>query len=495
MRLEKEKISKLQLAVLLRTVLPMLIMGVLIIVVAVFESRSSLEDEVYRSLEAVASSVAAGYDEMYEGDYVLVGDKLLSLYKGETELTGRFEFVDRIKEQSGMDVTLFYQDARILTTLRDSNGSRYVATGVHSNIMRAMESKQTKLHFRTEIDPGHYYYVCYVPLFNSDKSLVGMVGTAISASEVNREAAAASSPIFIITILGLLVASFISIRYTRGIVTAVSDIQVFLSNMVSGKLSNEMPDKVVRRSDEIASVGQDIVHMQNAVRVLVECDPLTKLYNRRSGDAKMKHAQKRSAETGTPFVIAIGDIDFFKKVNDTYGHDAGDLVLKHVAKELKELMNGRGHAVRWGGEEFLLIFENKSLYQAAAALEDFLDRIRAARLNYMDQEIRVTMTVGLVDGSTERRLEDMIKEADEKLYYGKENGRNQLVVTPGQEQPDYRSILERGSEEEAETETVIMFPDDYLDTDNLMQMLSDNAARDMEEGNEKKTGKKSNEEE
>ncbi|MCR5249014.1 MAG: diguanylate cyclase [Lachnospiraceae bacterium] len=496
MKLERQKIGKLQMAVLVRTVLPMLVMGIVIIVAALVRTRSSLEEEVYRSLEATATAVAAGFDEMYEGDYVLVGDKFLYLYKGESELTGNFEFVDRIRKESGMDVTLFYQDARILTTLTAEDGSRYVSTGVHPNIMRTMESKQKPIRFKGEINPGHEYYISYVPLFNSDGSLTGMVGTAISADVVAREADNASRPVFIITILGMLIASFISIRYTRGIVVAVEGIQGVLSSMVSGKLNNEMPEKVTVRGDEIAEVGRDITRMQDAVRVLVECDPLTKLYNRRSGDAKMKHIRKEAATTGMPYVIAIGDIDFFKKVNDTYGHDAGDMVLKFVAEELKKLMSGRGHAVRWGGEEFLLFFENRDLVQACAALEDFLDGIRAARLRYQGREIRVTMTVGVVDGDPGRDTEELIKEADEKLYFGKENGRNQLVVTPGVEQPEYRKMLKQGQgqEEEPEEETVITIPDEYLDTDQLMQMLSDNAAFEMEKGGEKETEKKSDEE-
>ncbi|MBR5422273.1 MAG: diguanylate cyclase [Lachnospiraceae bacterium] len=479
MKVEKEKMGKLQLAVLVRTILPMLVMGALIIVVSMIFSRSSLEEESYRSLEAVASSVAEAYELMYPGDYELVtAGSLASLYKGEQELTGDFTYIDAISQSSGMDITLFYKDARILTTLKDENGNRYVGSGVHPAIMRDMENKMNVLTYRTQIGEGHSYYVCYVPLLNSDGSLIGMVGTAITAEEVQRETTVAFRPICIITILGLLIASFISIRYTRSIVTAVDSIHAFLSRMVAGKLSNELPDEVTKRGDEIGEIGGDIVRMQNAVRVLVECDPLTTLYNRRSGDARLKKIMRSARETGEPFCLCIGDIDFFKKVNDTYGHDAGDAVLKHVSKELKETMNGRGFAVRWGGEEFLLIFEDTDLITAGAILEDFLDRIRASKVVHGGQTIKITMTIGLVEGDPSRSAEDMTKEADGKLYFGKEHGRNQLVVTPGEEQPSYRELLAE-EEEEENNSTVITFSEEILDSENLMQLMSDLAVEEL----------------
>ncbi len=481
--LEKKMIGKLQMAVLLRTILPVLVMCIIILIAVMLRTRSSLEEEVYRSLEAVAESVVAAYDVMYPGDYVLVGDKVVSLYKGDQELTEDHAYLDSVAESSGMALTMFYKDARILTTLKDKDGVRYIGSGVHTSVISEMERKKAPLHYKTEIETGKYYYACYVPLINSDGELAGMVGTAVTAAEVRREEASASAPIWIITLLGLLTASIVSIRYTNSIVSAVKSMHFFLSNMVAGKLSNEMPLEVLTRGDEIGATGEDIVRMQNAVRILVECDPLTTLYNRRCGDAKFKAIQKKSVESGSPFCIAIGDIDFFKKVNDTYGHDAGDVVLKHVAAELKNLMAGRGHAVRWGGEEFLLIFEDMRLVPAAASIETFIDKIRAAHITYGALDIRVTMTIGLVEGTPEKSLEDMVKEADEKLYYGKQNGRNQLVVTPNEPQPSYRLLLVEEMDM-LKSDTVITFSDELLDSENLMKLLSDNALKDIENGDD-----------
>ena len=129
---EKKKIGKLQMAVLLRTILPVLVMCIIILIAVMLRTRSSLEEEVYRSLEAVAESVVAAYDAMYPGDYVLVGDKVVSLYKGDQELTEDHAYLDSVKYSGGMDLTMFYKDVRILTTLKDESGMRYVGSGVHT---------------------------------------------------------------------------------------------------------------------------------------------------------------------------------------------------------------------------------------------------------------------------------------------------------------------------------------------------------------------------
>ena len=162
---------------------------------------------------------------------------------------------------------------------------------------------------------------------------------------------------------------------------------------------------------------------------------------------------------GVPFCLAIGDIDFFKKVNDTYGHEAGDAVLVRVSFILKQFMLGKGYAIRWGGEEFLLIFEDCQIETAYKNMHDLLDIIRAQVIEHGENYISVTMTFGVMDckdtGDDEAgeaawevikagrpddpkgiemydaavgsRIDKYISDADKKLYFGKENGRNQIV--------------------------------------------------------------------
>ena len=424
-----KKIGKLQIAILLSTVLPMLAMGCIIVVFAIRHYEGVFVDEVDRSLKAAANSVLVTYDELYPGDYVLQGEgtAFVSLYKGEKELTGEFDIVDRMKEETGMEVTLFYKDARILTTLRNEDGSRCVATGVNGAVYSAMEREDDALRFRADIN-GTDYYVCYIPLYNSDGTFIGMIGTGRKATEVLAEINGSIFPMLIVTILSMLVASIISIRYTTGIVSAVGDIKSFLQAVIGGKVDAVMNERTQKRNDEIGETGAAVVKMRDVLRVMVEKDPLTLLYNRRYGTGRMKSVQASFLRTGQPFSMAIGDIDFFKKVNDTYGHDAGDEILKFVAEELRKMMLGCGFAVRWGGEEFLLIFETADVNTAQGKIEELLAKLRKSTISYGDYNINVTMTMGLVAGNADLDVNDLIKRADAGLYYGKEHGRNQLVL-------------------------------------------------------------------
>ena len=154
-------------------------------------------------------------------------------------------------------------------------------------------------------------------------------------------------------------------------------------------------------------------------------DRLTGLYNRRKAEECLSIIE---ASRDYPSVsLAMGDIDFFKKVNDTYGHDAGDEVLKYVAKTMTEFCPEGTIVSRWGGEEFLLIFPNVNGDDAFVTLDKLRHKIKKDEIKVGDEIIKITMTFGLSEYGFKSEIEESIKEADTKLYHGKENGRNQVV--------------------------------------------------------------------
>ena len=156
-------------------------------------------------------------------------------------------------------------------------------------------------------------------------------------------------------------------------------------------------------------------------------DPLTKLYNRRAMTEYMEQMVERLDRYGNWFNVAIGDIDFFKKVNDTYGHEAGDLVLVQVAELLSACMKSRGCVGRWGGEEFLLIFKDINGEEAYIELEKIRAMVQRKKIVYNDQEISITMTFGLEEYSYNKPVDYTINNADQKLYLGKNQGRNRVI--------------------------------------------------------------------
>lgn len=153
-------------------------------------------------------------------------------------------------------------------------------------------------------------------------------------------------------------------------------------------------------------------------------DMLTKLWNRLF---LMQYMEKKVASPDIFMSIAIGDIDFFKKVNDTYGHECGDEVLRTLAAVFKKEMEGHGVVARWGGEEFIFVFEGVNGDEAMVLLDDLQRVVRDTVINYEGLQLKVTMTFGLVEYNTKLRLDENINIADERLYIGKEKGRDRII--------------------------------------------------------------------
>ncbi len=153
-------------------------------------------------------------------------------------------------------------------------------------------------------------------------------------------------------------------------------------------------------------------------------DLMTGLFNRRF----FEHIMRRNkTENESPFTIAIFDIDDFKKVNDTYGHQAGDCVLKTVSLLIEDSASKDFIPVRWGGEEFILYMPQTDEKNAYEYLELICSKIRDNTVYYDNQEIHITVTAGMFTGEDLGEYEEAIRKADERLYYGKKHGKNCVV--------------------------------------------------------------------
>ena len=154
-------------------------------------------------------------------------------------------------------------------------------------------------------------------------------------------------------------------------------------------------------------------------------DPLTGLNNRGMAMEYLQEFVKKADQMMAG--ICICDIDHFKHVNDTYGHDAGDLVLKAVANALRSTVGDKGFVARWGGEEFFIAFPDMNGDEAVDVLYKVQSRIRKILVETDGHNISVTMTYGLTEYDKEKTLTENLKEADSKLYAGKQSGRDKIV--------------------------------------------------------------------
>ncbi len=172
---------------------------------------------------------------------------------------------------------------------------------------------------------------------------------------------------------------------------------------------------------------QRILELQNEqLDELAHKDPLTHLYNRRSMNIKMDERMLELKKTGRRFTLVLGDIDDFKHVNDTFGHDVGDLVLTTVAEIISRNVGSQDVVCRWGGEE-ILIMMNESLESGLLTVEKIRKAVEDNVCESENGDVRVTMTFGATESIPGFTIEHLIQQSDDKLYYGKRNGKNQIV--------------------------------------------------------------------
>lgn len=159
-----------------------------------------------------------------------------------------------------------------------------------------------------------------------------------------------------------------------------------------------------------------------------QTDPLTGLYNRRYMQKNIESEINRVLRYGKHFCLIMSDIDHFKRVNDTYGHDCGDFILKDISRKLKEMIRIEDTLSRWGGEEFLLLLPETDLDGGMRIAERFRGDIEASLFIYDGQSIKITMTFGVSFYVGGEGTDYAIRRADEALYEGKNSGRNKVVA-------------------------------------------------------------------
>lgn len=173
---------------------------------------------------------------------------------------------------------------------------------------------------------------------------------------------------------------------------------------------------------EVYSLLKKLRSANSALEYTATHDALTGLYNRHS----IKPVLERLTESNGSFCVALGDIDDFKKINDTYGHDCGDCALKIVAELMINGVADGDIACRWGGEEMLLILRG-SREDALARLDEIYEKIRNADIRHEDNTVRLTMTFGFAHHTEAENLDMLITTVDKRLYHGKQNGKNRIV--------------------------------------------------------------------
>lgn len=377
-------------------------------------ATNSVRDEV----ETTTYLLKGCFDLSVRGDYVYE-DGIFK--KGNINITDS-TMLYQIKKNSNIDTTIFWGDTRILTTIEDKYGVSAVKTKADSSVKEAV-LQNGENYFSNKLDINGVDYIgYYTPLRNDDQNIVGMVFAGKPTEFVYRQIGKIMLGFLIFSLMAILVALIASRRFSESMIVDIDLIKQYLHTLSDGDLNIVMDERIARRTDEIGEIGVYVDKVCAALRNLIELDALTSLYNRRSCHNKIRALIKE--EKKLTFVMC--DIDWFKKINDRYGHECGDYILVSISEMLKNSVQDCGFASRWGGEEFLLVYET-GLKNVRGKVEDLLDNICNRVFIYKEQTIHVTMTFGMAEMRQGVPYENEIKVADDNLYKGKNAGRNQIV--------------------------------------------------------------------
>lgn len=403
---------------------PILVLGIVLVIMGTKSVSEGMELEIQKALASTAREAVAIYSLSYPGEIRMEDERF---FMGDTDLTKEYTLIDQIKENTGNEISIFYGDTRMLTTITDDAGERIVhTTSKDPNILSAIQMGNEYYSDRVYIN-GKYYYGYYVPLKNNDE-ICGMIFAGMSNESVRDSVSTIITKILIVFIIALLTVVLIASLFAGNIVKTLNQIRTYIGSLAENNFNTKMPVAVLKRTDELGDMGRHAQEVGETLQTLIYKDPLTGLYNRRAGRIELsKYIDLAEASNfRKKVVVALGDIDFFKKINDTYGHDCGDLVLTKLSDIFVKHMDKNGIPIRWGGEEFLLVF--KTDYKTAYGLvESMVEEIRKTQFEYEGTTFHVTMTMGITEYKKKESIEEIVKRADDLLYKGKTGGRNQIV--------------------------------------------------------------------
>lgn len=192
---------------------------------------------------------------------------------------------------------------------------------------------------------------------------------------------------------------------------------------------DHIPRKITRRDRELLKDMADIVVSEMELRRRVGTDALTGLYTRRFFDELGMREIIRARRESTPLTAAFIDVDKFKTINDTYGHPAGDAVLRAIGPACKRALRTSDVFARYGGEELVLLLPNASLDQAAPVLERLRQEVAAMVVPELKGR-QVTASIGAADlNENDLTISDLLGRADVALYRAKESGRNRVELS------------------------------------------------------------------
>ena len=216
--------------------------------------------------------------------------------------------------------------------------------------------------------------------------------------------------------------------------TAVQHLTTLDKNLPPGKCAYQ---ELEACHNALAEVAEALREQKVRLNHDASRDPLTELPNRRVFHSALAHETAVARRTGWPVSLIMVDLDHFKNLNDTYGHQAGDFVLRRVARRLASLVRQADIVARYGGEEFAVILPGTRIREATQVAQQLRNALRCDRLMMGEHELHVTASFGVAETYVCRTAQDdsLVRQADLALYEAKKRGRDTVVAAPATDTP------------------------------------------------------------
>ncbi len=187
-------------------------------------------------------------------------------------------------------------------------------------------------------------------------------------------------------------------------------------------------EKIIEKTIQLKRSNKRIVTLNKRLRYLATHDKLTKFYNRRAFYIFLENDIKRLKRINTKLSLLMIDIDYFKNINDTYGHLTGDMVLRSLSDIIRSTLREIDIAGRYGGEEFLILLPDSDAKGAKIAAEKLRKQVEKSVIDPDNLKIKLTISIGIAEFIANEDLDSLIARVDKALYVAKNSGRNVTVV-------------------------------------------------------------------